>query len=163
MKSLFRPVVASMLAVACMAAAAEPIKSFEPDSMQRILQAHEGKPFVLVIWSLDCEFCRASLDTLARAKQQRPDLDVVTVSTDSVDDPELGPMMRDRLVKAGMEQDAWAYGALPPERLRYAIDRKWHGEKPRSYWFNARGEKIAYSGVITQTIIDQYFKKAAAR
>lgn len=82
--------------------------------MQRILQAHEGKPFVLVIWSLDCEFCRASLDTLARAKQQRPDLDVVTVSTDSVDDPELGPMMRDRLVKAGMEQDAWVYVRCPP-------------------------------------------------
>jgi thiol-disulfide isomerase/thioredoxin len=163
MKSYFRPLLSLVLAVACVAAAAEPIQPFGPDSMQRIMQAHKGKPFVLVVWSLDCEFCRASLDTLAKAKQQRPDLDVVTVSTDRADDPQLGPMMRDRLVKAGMERDAWAYGPLPPERLRYAIDHKWHGEKPRSYWFNAAGDKIAYSGVITETIIEQYFNKGSVR
>jgi hypothetical protein len=48
---------------------------------------------------------------------------------------------------------------LPPERLRYAIDRSWHGEKPRSYWFNARGERVAYSGVITAAVIDKYLKQ----
>lgn len=161
MKSLFRPVAALALAAACMTARAGAVQSFEPDSLARIVQAHKGKPFVLVVWSLDCEFCRASLDTLAKVRQQRHDLDVVTVSTDPAHDPELGPVMRERLARLGMEKDAWAYGPLPPERLRYAIDHKWHGEKPRSYWFDARGEKIAYSGVITPAIIERYFYKAS--
>ena len=144
------------LAAMCMGASADPIHVFEPDSMEHIAQAQKGKPFVVVVWSLDCEFCRASLDTLAQARRQGKDLNVVTVSTDPVDDPELGPMMQERLAKLGMSHDAWAYGSLPPERLRYAIDRSWHGEKPRSYWFNARGERVAYSGVITPAVIEKY-------
>jgi thiol-disulfide isomerase/thioredoxin len=141
-----------------MSAAADPIRPFAPGSMERIAAAEKGKPFVLVIWSLDCEFCRASLETLAQFRQ-RKHLTVVTVSTDPVDDPGLGPMMRDRLAKLGMDHDAWAFGSAPPERLRYAIDRSWHGEMPRSYWFNARGERVAYSGVITQDIIDKYINR----
>lgn len=35
--------------------------------------------------------------------------------------------------------DALAFGSTPPEQLRYAIDADWHGEMPRSYWFNAAG------------------------
>lgn len=142
-----------------MAANAAPVHPFGPDSMERIVEAQKGKPFVVVVWSLDCEFCMASLETLARARQQRKDLTVVTISTDQADDPELSAMMRERLVKLGLEHDAWAYGPLPPERLRYVIDRTWHGEKPRSYWFNARGERVAYSGVITPDIIDKYLNR----
>jgi hypothetical protein len=54
-----------------------------------------------------------------------------------------------------MTRNAWAFGSTPPEQLRYVIDPKWHGEKPRSYWFNARGEKIAYSGVLTPATIQK--------
>lgn len=157
--SLFRHVAAVALAVICTGANAAALHSFEPDSMDRIVAAQKGKPFVVVVWSLDCEFCRASLETLAQARKQRKDLAVVTISTDEADDPELGPMMRERLGTLGMGRDAWAFGALPSERLRYAIDRSWHGEKPRSYWFNARGERVAYSGLITPAVIERYFNR----
>jgi thiol-disulfide isomerase/thioredoxin len=142
-----------------MAASAATVHPFEPDSMDRIVAEHKGKPFVVVVWSLDCEFCRASLKTLAQARHQRKDLAVVTISTDEADDPDLAPVMRERLGRLGMEHDAWAFGGMPPERLRYAIDRSWHGEKPRSYWFNSHGERVAYSGVITPAVIDKYFDR----
>jgi hypothetical protein len=159
MKSFFRPVIGIALAAMCMVAGADPIRAFGPDSMQRIVDAHRGEPFVLVLWSLDCAFCGESFHTLEQARLHRKDFAVVTVSTDPVDDPELGPLIREHLSKFGMDHDAWAFGALPPERLRYAIDRSWHGEKPRSYWFNARGERVAYSGVITAAVIDKYLKQ----
>lgn len=158
-RAIIRALAAATLSICCVAANAAPLRAFEPDSMPRLVDAHKGKPFVVVVWSLDCEFCRASLDTLAQVRRQRPDLTVVTISTDEADDPELGPMMRERLAKLGMDKDAWAFGSAPPERLRYAIDRGWHGEKPRSYWFNAQGERVAYSGVITPAVIDRYFKR----
>jgi thiol-disulfide isomerase/thioredoxin len=153
MKKIVRQLIGGALAAASIGANAEPIHSFTPDSMERIEAAQKGKPFVVVIWSLDCEFCRTSLETLAQERRHRPDLTVVTVSTDTVDDPELGPMMRERLAKLGMDHDAWAFGDAPPERLRYAIDRSWHGEKPRSYWFDGKGDRTAYSGLITPEII----------
>lgn len=161
---MYKPLVgtAAVLALALAAAlvsAASAIQPFEPGSLARIVAAQEGKSFVLVVWSLDCQFCQTSLDTLARARTKRKDLNVVTLSTDPATDPVLGPMMHKRLAALGMSDNAWAYGALSPERLRYAIDRNWRGEKPRSYWFDAQGKKTAYSGLITPAVIDKLFAK----
>lgn len=159
-RSFLRPVIGLAFAFISMAAgAASAIQPFEPGGMERILESQKGKPFVVIVWSLDCEFCQASLDTLARERQKRKELNIVTISTDPLADPTLEPLMQERLTALGMGRNAWAYGSLPPERLRYAIDRSWHGEKPRSYWFNARGEKTAYSGVITPAIIEKLFAR----
>ena len=63
--------------------------------------------------------------------------------------------MKKELAALGMSTDAWAFGSAPPEQLRYAVDTNWRGEMPRSYWFNARGESLAYSGVITSANIEK--------
>jgi thiol-disulfide isomerase/thioredoxin len=160
MNMLRKTYFALLAALLCVAAhAAGPLQPFEADSMERIIAAEQGKPFVVVMWSLDCEFCRASLNTLSKARRQRKDLNIVTISTDQADDPELAPQMRQRLARLGLDHDAWAFSDAPPERLRYAIDRGWHGEKPRSYWFNAKGERAAYSGVITPAVIDKFLRR----
>lgn len=142
-----------LLLVLRAADAATPIQAFEPDSLARIVASQKGKPFVLVVWSLECEYCQASLNTLAQEKRMRKDLRVVTVSTDALEDEQAAALMRQRLASLDMTGRAWAFGSAPPEQLRYAIDPKWHGEMPRSYWFDAKGEKIAHSGVITPALI----------
>ena len=138
-------------------AAAAGLQSFETDTFTRIVEKQKGKSFVLLVWSLDCEFCQASLKTLSEEKRKRKDLNIVTVSTDAVDDPQAASLMQKRLVSLNLIANAWAFGSAPPEQLRYAIDPKWHGEMPRSYWFNARGKKVAYSGMLTPTVIDRLF------
>lgn len=136
--------------------AAQAIQSFEPDSMARIVASQDGKPFVLVVWSLDCEFCQASLDALAREKRKHKNLKIVTLSTDSLEDEQAAALMKKKLGSLGLNDHAWAFGAAPPEQLRYAIDSKWHGEMPRSYWFDAKGGRTAYSGVITPGMIAKF-------
>ena len=61
-----------------------------------------------------------------------------------------------RLQAQGFADNAWAFGDEAPERLRYALDPKWHGEKPRTYWFNAKGERTAYSGVVSPEHIAKF-------
>jgi hypothetical protein len=145
----------ALAVVSTLAQAASAIQPFEADSLTRIVENQKGKPFVLLVWSLDCEYCQASLKALAQEKRKRKNLDVVTLSTDALDDAQSAALMRERLTALGMTRNAWAFGSTPPEQLRYVIDPKWHGEKPRSYWFNARGEKIAYSGVLTPATIQK--------
>jgi hypothetical protein len=158
-QSLARPVVALAFALAGATASAAPaLQPFEPASMARIIASEQGKPFVLVVWSLDCEFCLASLDALARERQARKDFNVVTIATDPAAPP-LGPLMQQRLSSLGLSEHAWAYAALPPERLRFAIDRNWHGEMPRSYWFGADGQRTPYSGVITPAVIARLYPR----
>lgn len=135
------------------------LQPFEPESLARILATWKGKPFVLIVWSLDCEYCQVSLKTLAQEKRKRKDLNVVTLATDSLTDVQAAALIRKKLASAGMTGNAWAFGEAPAEQLRYALDPKWHGEMPRSYWFNARGESVAYSGVLNAATI----AKLAAR
>jgi thiol-disulfide isomerase/thioredoxin len=141
--------------------AAGMLQAFEPNSMQNIMEKHKGKPFVLFIWSLDCVYCQASLDTLSQAKHENKALTIVTLSTDPVDDPQASALMQKRLTALQMTQDAWAFGSASPEKLKYALDPKWYGEKPRSYWFNAQGERIAHSGVLTAAMIDKLYSKTS--
>ncbi len=137
------------------ARAAATVQPFEPDSLQEIVASQKGKPFVLLVWSLDCEYCQASMKTLVQEKRKRPTLRVVTLATDSAADPQAVAMMRNKLSSVGLTSHAWAYGEAPPEQLRYALDPGWHGEKPRSYWFDGRARKKAYSGVITPAVIEK--------
>lgn len=159
-----RNIVGAMLGLFVMlcsgiAGAGGTIRAFEPDGMEKIVASQKGRPFVLLVWSLDCEFCLASMKNIVQEGRKRKGLNIVTLATDSVEDPEALALMKKRLASTGLTANAWAFGAAPPEQLRYAIDPKWHGEKPRSYWFNARGERSAYSGLITSATIDKYVGK----
>lgn len=153
LRKLIGAAACATMSVALSAHAAAAIQAFEADGMTRIMASQKGKPFVLVVWSLECEYCQTSLSALAREKRKRKGLNVVTLSTDAIDDPQAVALMKKKLGSTGMAGNAWAFGESPPEQLRYAIDPKWHGEMPRSYWFNARGERTAYSGVITPAVI----------
>lgn len=144
---------------ACAAESKLAVAPFEADSLARIVRAHAGKPFVLILWSLDCVYCQASLNALAEQQRSHPELDIVTLSTDGVGDPQTDALVEQRLRKLALTGNAWGFGAAPAEQLRYAIDPKWHGEMPRSYWFDAQGRRTPHSGVLTPATID----KLAAR
>lgn len=130
-------------------------KAFEPESLKSIIKAQRGQPFVLVVWSLDCEYCQTSLRNLADKKRKTKKLRIVTVSTDMFADEQSLGLMQDRLQQLNLAENAWAFGAAPPEQLRYSIDPLWHGEMPRSYWFDAKGKARAVSGVLLPKQIDQ--------
>jgi hypothetical protein len=134
--------------------AAPAVQAFGPDGMARIVASQKGEPFVLLVWSLDCVYCQASMKTLGQERTKRA-LKVVTLATDAVDDAQSLALIRKKLRAARLTDNAWAFGGAPAEQLRYAVDPKWHGEMPRSYWFDARGERIAYSGVITTEVINK--------
>ena len=134
-------------------AASAGLKPFEPQSVEQIAASHKGKPFVVLVWSMDCEFCQHSLDVLSKARAANPSFDIVTSTTDPLADGALSALVMKRLSGIDLLGDAWSFGSLAPERLRYAIDPRWRGEKPRSYWYDAQGQRVAYSGTITPAVI----------
>ncbi|HEX2530752.1 MAG TPA: hypothetical protein VHK70_04695 [Burkholderiaceae bacterium] len=136
--------------------AAPALQAFEPDSLTPLIASQQGRPFVLIVWSLDCTYCQVSLKTLAEMQRAHRTLRVVTLSTDPLEHEEAAAQVKQRLASLGLRGPAWAFGAAPPEQLHYAIDPRWRGEKPRSYWFDAHGGKTAYSGLITRERIEQF-------
>lgn len=133
---------------ASLAAAAQPgVNAFGPDSFGQIAASAKGRPLVVMVWSLDCSYCEPSFTALAQA--QRRGVRVVTIATDSVEDGEAVALIRRKLANAGLQAETWAFGPAPVEQLRHAIDPRWRGEMPRSYWFDGKGNVQAYSGLIT--------------
>jgi thiol-disulfide isomerase/thioredoxin len=141
--------------VAGAAGAAGKVRAFEADSLSSIVASHAGKPFVVVVWALDCDYCQPSFKALAEA-QHRNKLAVVTIATDRADDPQAVRFIEKKIAATGLAAQAWAFGSAPEERLRYAIDPKWRGEMPRSYWFDSSGKRVAHSGVITPDIVAKF-------
>lgn len=141
-------------------ASAQAIKPFEADSLAQIEASQRGKPFIVLVWSMDCPFCQTSLEVLSRARARDPGLVIVTVTTDPAADGALIGQVEKRLSSLNLADDAWSFGTASPERLRFAIDPSWRGEKPRSYWYDASGKRSAYSGLIGKARLVQW--KAAA-
>ena len=136
-----------LLAPAWLAAAEPAIKTFGPGSFAQIAASAKGKPLAVMVWSLDCSYCEPSFAAVAQA--QRKGLRVVTIATDPADDDEAVTLIRRKLAHGGLAAETWAFGPAPAEQLRHAIDPKWRGEMPRSYWFDGKGQVHAFSGLIT--------------
>ena len=139
-------------------AAQDRIQPLEPGGFERIVAAGKGKPLVVVLWSLSCEYCEQSFDALADVRRSKA-LDIVTIATDRADDQEAVQLIKKKLSRHGLAAHGWAFGAAPAERLRYDIDPKWRGEMPRSYWVNGDGRMRAYSGVITPEVAARMLDK----
>lgn len=103
---------------------------------------------LIALWALDCAYCEANLQALAKLQQAHPqDIELVTVATDSID--QRAPIER-RLQLAGVGGfPARAYAEATPEQLDYLIDPDWGGETPRVLVLRADGSRQGYSGALT--------------
>ena len=101
MRSLFTVLMLGCVMVAAMAAnAAESVRPFTQGSLARVLEAREGRPFILMLWSLECQYCPTELKMLSELKRSHPKMDVVLIATDTVSDT---PQLNARAESYGMK------------------------------------------------------------
>jgi len=144
--------------LACSTVQAQELKPFIRGSHQSIKLSHQGKPFILALWSLDCAHCRDDLELLGSLQERNPKLEVVLVATDTpAQNGEIKSLIkRYRLLRA----EAWVFADGFAERLRYEIDPQWYGELPRTYFFGADGNSIAISGKFERDRIERWIRES---
>lgn len=136
------------------ALAAQEIKPFVRGSYQQIVSARQGKPFIVNFWSLTCSYCKVELSMFKKLAKKYPGLDLVLISTDS---PEEAAPISATLAKFSLgKAEAWVFADSYTERLRFEVDKKWYGELPRTYFFNADNEVKAISGKLDQGDVEQW-------
>lgn len=147
-----------MLAVPGMPAMASELRPFVPGSLAGIVATRGGKPFILTFWSLTCSHCRDELALFSRLKRQYPSLDVVLVSTDT---PEDIAAIQSTLEQIKLTQvESWVFADSFAERLRFEVDKKWHGELPRSYFYRGGQIVSAVSGKLDSKSTEQWVRQA---
>lgn len=119
-------------------------RPFLADSLAQIEASHQGRPWLLALWSLDCPACREELPLLARWQRQHPGQTLVVIATD----PPARRAEAARVLRAaGLDQaELWHFGEAYTQPLRAAVDPTWWGELPRHYFYEASGERLGVSG-----------------
>ncbi|MFJ1256394.1 TlpA family protein disulfide reductase [Cupriavidus sp. CuC1] len=125
---------------------AERVAVFDSATAAQLTAGHKGKPFVLLVWSLDCVYCKRNFEAIGKLQARYPALRIVTLAMDS---PEALLQVRQLLQRVNLTRNAWLFGREPQERLRYAVDPDWMGEMPRTYFYRADGQRQGVSGVIS--------------
>ncbi len=133
-----------LLACSALAVAGEGFTDLDRATARRLADpASHGAPTVVALWSLECVHCKKNLKAFAELAQTDPRVKLVTVAVEPAQ-PALAELL-DRLRVPGAR---YAYGSDAPEALAYALDPKWRGELPRTFFFDGRGGRVAVSGVV---------------
>lgn len=141
-------ILVSLLFFAPTISAEEAIHPFVAGSLAKILAARQGKPFVLALWSVTCAHCPAELVALGKIRKSHPKLDIVLVAADT---PEDAPLAAEMVARSGLgKAEQWIFADDMPERLRFEIDPRWHGELPRMHFYDRGHEVEVVSGVVPQ-------------
>lgn len=155
MRKLPATILLLLSALACAPlAGANDVRPMLSGSLDKLLAARSGKPFVLAFWSVDCSHCPKEMRALGELKRRYPGLDLVLVSTDTPADSHEAAELARGYGLAGSEQ--WIFAESAPERLRAEIDNRWHGELPRTYFYD-RGQRVdAVSGVVAPARLQRW-------
>ena len=129
------------------------LHDFDRDSLNTLRESHQGRPFVLALWSVHCEPCRSELALLGPFKADHPEIAVELVAADYRDDR---PAVQAMLAEFDLDGvRTWAFADDFVERIRFAIDPEWRGELPRIYLFDGSHRATAISGRIeAETLAD---------
>jgi thiol-disulfide isomerase/thioredoxin len=150
-------VLALMLVCVSTASAMENVRPFTAGSFSQVLTARQGKPFILVLWSLDCQYCPTELKILSELKRSHPGLDVVLISTDTIGD---APQLVARTDSYGMGKiEQWVFAEDVPERLRLEIDSRWYGEVPRTYFYDEKHQREVKSGLVNKKVFEDWLSR----
>lgn len=138
-------------------AAAESIRPFTSGSLEQVLASRPNKPFILVLWSLDCQYCPTELKMLSELEKSHAGLDVVLIATDTIDDM---PQLSEHAANYGTAKfEQWVFAEDMPERLRQEIDGRWYGEVPRTYFYDQKHQRTVRMGLINKSLVEEWLAR----
>jgi hypothetical protein len=148
--------LATTLAISagCGAQAKDLPQPFDAATPAALARHFLNQPYILAFWSLQCGHCQVVIDDLARRLKTRPALPLILVAADA---PELAPAVAARLEQLGLRPAShWAFADTMPDRVRFAVDRQWRGELPRTYLYDARHQAKVVTGVLEASRLDEW-------
>lgn len=156
MKPGLAPLLACGLMVMTPLAAAVELKPFDENSLAALKKEQAGRPFVVGLWSVSCVPCREELRLWSEWSRRYPAVKVVLVSIDPPAEHAAAEHMAARY--AGASADLRAFASDYAERLRWSLDPAWHGEVPRTYFFDAAHRAEAKSGLVDTVFVEDWLR-----
>ena len=133
-------------------------KVFGEGSWQDLTGAHKGQPLIVHFWSLACAPCLAELPEWGKFLAGHPGAPLVLVNWESR--PQPADRIRATLAKAGLAgAEQWALADGFEQKIRFAIDRDWMGELPRTQLIGRDGSVTTLSGAMDFSKADRVARR----
>lgn len=136
------------------------LRPFGTGSFEAIRRANAGRAHVVAFWSVACAPCLEEMAVWRDLRRRRPDVPLALVATDGLSEAAAVEARLAELGPAGAQ--AWVFADERVERLRHSIDRRWRGELPRTYLFDARGEAEPVTGKVEPPFLERWLASRAA-
>jgi thiol-disulfide isomerase/thioredoxin len=137
-----------------------PIRAFSVKSFDEIRKANAGKAFVLAFWSIHCAPCIEDMSDWRALKQKYSSVPILLVTTDPPEQHAAAARMLEKYRPGPVE--TWGFADDFGERVRFAVDRTWRGELPRTYFFDAAHRAETVSGRVDVPRAQAWFARQAA-
>lgn len=150
---MIRALSLCLLLVAASWADAGP-QPFSLQSFEEIRARHLGRPVLVMLWSVECGYCKVDMRRAAAQRQSQPELQLVMINVDAA---AVGDALGETIQETGSAAaEHWQFGDHPPARLRASIDPHWYGELPRSYLIDADGHAEGRSGRLPDAALERW-------
>lgn len=129
--------------------------AFSADAFTRMKQEHQGKTWLMLLWSVDCPPCFKELAIVKKMRAKQSDLSIVVVNADDFSD--VAEQRREVIEQFGLDNiTTYYFPEGTASHSRYLIDPTWHGELPRSYFVDQNGQLRGRSGLVNEQHIKQW-------
>lgn len=153
-------VLAASVVFAHRAGAEERLTPFDASSPAFLQQAHAGKAYVIVFWSVSCAPCLAEMPAWRARRQRHPDVPIIHVATEPIADAEIILGVLDRYDPGTTGHRAFADDHAEP--IRHAVDPAWRGETPKAYFFDRRHVRTVQTGTVDPAWVSQWLERQRA-
>ncbi len=137
------------------------INPFIKGSFTEIKHQRKDKPFVLVFWSENCSYCMKELAMFGKLQQQYPDVELVTVATDSFLEEDI---VIDVLKRSGLElAQTWVFAEQFPEKIYFDVNKRWRGELPVTHFFGRDQKETRHMGVVKEDELVEWLAEQSAQ
>ncbi len=138
----------AMLLLMTTEALALEVLPFAPQTLSEIKQHYQGKPFIVLFWSESCAFCMKEMAMFGRLQKQYSDLPLVTISTDlELDEQSIKNILQQHQLQV---QKTWVFSGAYPEVIYRAVDKRWRGELPMTYFFDRQHQAVRHVGLVKE-------------
>ncbi len=134
-----------MVMLCCSALSHAEQQPFSQTTFEQLKIQHQGKKWLMVLWSVDCPACFKELALIKSFEQEN--LNLVIVNADDSDEV---TNERHKVVQQYQldRYQNYFFADNTGDQMRYVIDPSWYGELPRSYFVDETGKFFGKSGLI---------------
>ena len=121
--------------------------AFGEGSWRDLTAAHKGQNLIVHFWSVACAPCLAELPEWGKFLAKNLEAPLVFINWESR--PQPADRIRATLAKAGLaDAEKWTLADGFEQKIRFAIDRDWMGELPRTQLIGRDGSVTTLSGAM---------------